>query len=166
MSAAAPQSATYSEAFRKEHVAGAAMWERMLEHVPTQLGKLVSVASFRIGISAEYRHPSLDRILSAELAHRVLRESHEQLFAEWVGLFPEEQSDDVNRYLASLRQETARELLLKASEQLIPACANAVARRAFLSDLAAILTAQDTPAANQTESWEPLPSVAADPLPA
>jgi hypothetical protein len=115
------------------------MWERMLGHIPTQLGKLVSVASFRVGTSGEYRHPNLDRILSPEVARRVLCESHEQLFAEWVGLFPEEQAEDLKRYLGALPKESARALLLKASESLIPPSAGAAARRAFLCDLEAIL---------------------------
>jgi hypothetical protein len=160
MTAAAPQTATYTETFRGERLAAAAMWERMLNHVPTQLGKLVSVASFRVGISAEYRHPNLDRILSAEAAGRVLRECHEHLFAEWVGLFPEEQSDDVSRYLAALPQDNARDLLLRAIESLIPAAANPIARRTFVFDLEAILIlAANGPAAGSRDA-EPLQSVA------
>jgi len=156
MSAAAPQSATYRPTIRGERLAAAAMWERMLDHIPTQLGKLVSVASFRVGVSGEYRHPNLDRILSPEVASRVLGECHEHLFAEWVGLFPEEQADDVKRYLAALPQKNAGELLWKASESLIPPSACPVARRAFLSDLEAIfiLAADDSPAASPSGSWK------------
>lgn len=162
MSAAAPQVATYSDTIREEVVAAAAMWERMLDHVPTQLGKLVSVASFRVGISGEYRHANLDRILSPEVACRVLAESHGHLFAEWVGLFPDEQSDEVKRYLAGLPQENARELLVKALESLIPPSASAVARRAFLSDLEAIFILADgnSAAASARESSRALKSVA------
>jgi hypothetical protein len=133
------QPATYSRAISRERIEANAMWERMLGHIPTQLGKLVSVASFRVGASGEYRHPNLDRILSPEVARRVLCESHEQLFAEWVGLFPEEQAEDLKRYLGALPREGARELLLKASESLIPPSAGQAARRAFLCDLEAIL---------------------------
>lgn len=161
MSASAPQAATYSNTAREEILAAAAMWERMLNHIPTQLGKLVSVASFRLGTSAEYRHPRLDRILSPEVARRVLSESHEHLFAEWVGLFPDEQSEDVKRYLAALPRES-RELLLKASESLIPAAASPIARRTFLSDLEAIFILADEarPATIAFENAEPLQSVA------
>ena len=160
--AAAPQTATYPDPIRGERLAAAAMWERMLAHIPTQLGKLVSVASFRVGNSGDYRHPRLGRILSPELAHRVLCDSHEHLFAEWVGLFPEEQSGDVQRYLATLPRKNARELLLRASENLIPATASPIARRAFLSDLEAIFILADSnaPAPVATEHSEPLLAVA------
>jgi hypothetical protein len=119
------------------------MWDRMLGHVPTLLGKLVSVASFRVGVSGEYRHPTLDRILSPEVCSRVLRESHEHLFAEWVGLFIEEQGEDLLRYLESLRKESARGLLLKASENLVPGGVSPIARRAFLNDLDRILATEE-----------------------
>jgi hypothetical protein len=138
MTAAAPQTATQTQPNR--HLAAAAeLWDRMLTHIPTQLGKLISVASFRTEISGEYQHPNLDRVLTSEVARRVLRESHEHLFAEWVGLFPEEQVADATRYLAALQQKNARDLLLKAGESLIPDAANSVARHTFLSDLEAIL---------------------------
>lgn len=162
MSAAAPQLATCNDTIRGEVLAGAVMWERMLDHVPTQLGKLISVASFRDRSSGEYRHANLDRILSPEVARRVLCESHEHLFAEWVGLFPDEQSVDVKRYLASMPQENARELLLKALESLIPPTASAVARHAFLSDLEAIfiLAGIASPAASPRANSKVLKSVA------
>jgi hypothetical protein len=160
MSASAPQTAPYADSLRGERLAAAAMWGRMLDHIPTQLGKLISVASFRVGDTGEYCHPNLDRVLSPEVARRVLRESHEQLFVEWVGLFPEEQSDDVNRYLAALPREMARELLRKACENLIPSTASAVARRAFVADLETILTAGDTPTADSPRGCEALQSVA------
>jgi hypothetical protein len=78
-----------------------------------------------------------------------------------VGLFPDEQSVDVKRYCAALPQENAHELLMKASERLIPSAASAVARRAFLSDLEAIfiLAAEASPGV-ALEYPEPLPSVA------
>jgi hypothetical protein len=151
MSASAPQTATYSDPFRNERVAATVMWERMLDPVPTLLGKLVSVASFRDAVSDEYQHPTLDRILSPEVARRVLRDSHDQLFAEWVGLFIDEQRDDMKRYLATLRKEGARDLLMKARESLIPPSANGAARRAFLGDLEEILTADYDPVQAQQE---------------
>jgi hypothetical protein len=148
MSASAPQTATYSNRFGNERLAAAAIWERMLEPIPTLLGKLVSAASFRDGVTAEYHHPALNRILSAETACRVLRESHEHLFAEWVGLFLDEQRDDMRRYISTLRNEGARDLLLKARESLIPPSANAAVRRAFLNDLEEILAAGPVSAAS------------------
>jgi hypothetical protein len=162
MSAAAPQTATCTSTFQQDRLAAAAMWARLLEPIPTQLGKLVSVASFRVGISTDYRHPNLDRVLSPEAAQQALRESHEHLFAEWVGLFLEEQSEDVRRYLAALPQKNARELLLQASESLIPPTATPVARRAFLSDLDAIfiLAAHTSPASSPRETCEALQPVA------
>ena len=125
------------------------MWERILDPIPTLLGKLVTVGSFHDGISDKYHHPPLDRILSPEVVCRVLRESHERLFAEWVGLFIDGQRDDLQRYLAGLRKDGARDLLLKARERLIPPSANPAARRVFLVELVEILTA-DSPAAERT----------------
>lgn len=119
------------------------MWDRMLGNVPTLLGKLVSVASFRVGASGEYRHPVLDRVLSPDVAALVLRESHEHLFAEWVGLFVEEQIEDIERYLESLRKDGARDLLKRAAESLVPVSACPVARLTFLNDFEQILAAPD-----------------------
>jgi hypothetical protein len=145
MSASAPQTAAYPCQAGSEHLAATAMWGRMLGHVPTLLGKLVSVASFRVGLTVEYRHPTLDRILSPEICSRVLRESHEHLFAEWVGLFVEEQAEDLQQYLESFRRGDARGLLRKASENLVPAGVHVVAHHTFHSDLESIL-ASDKPA--------------------
>lgn len=161
MSAAAPQTATCPGTLREDRLLAAAMWDRMLEPIPTQLGKLVSVASFRVGTSTDYRHPNLDGVLPPEAAQQVLRESHEHLFAEWVGLFLEEQSEDVKRYLANLPQQNARELLLQARESLIPPAASPVARRAFLSDLDAIfILAADASAPSICDACEALQPVA------
>ncbi len=143
MSASSLQTATCCASDRDGKLAAATMWNRMLANVPTSLGKLVSVASFRVGSSGEYSHPVLDRVLSPEVASHVLRESHEHLFAEWVGLFIDEQSEDVERYLENLRKEGVRDLLRKAAENLVPVSACPVARRAFLNDLEQILAAGD-----------------------
>lgn len=143
MIASSPQTAIYCASARDGKLAAAAMWDRMLANVPTSLGRLVSVASFRVGASGEYRHPVLDRVLSPEVASHVLRESHEHLFAEWVGLFLNEQAEDVERYLGNLRKEGVRDLLRKAAENLVPASACPIARRAFLNDLERILAVGD-----------------------
>jgi hypothetical protein len=159
MSASAPQTASDPALVRGGHVAAAAMWDRIIGNVPTLLGKLVSAASFRVGASPEYRHPNLDRVLSPEISSRVLRESHEHLFAEWVGLFLDEQSEDLQRYLTSLPRESAAELLHRASESLVPASANPVARRAFLNDLEQILGIEKPSAASRLEPSDALAAV-------
>jgi hypothetical protein len=81
------------------------------------------------------------------------------LFAEWIGLFLDEQSEDLQRYLASLPKESAADLLRRASESLVPASANPVARRAFLSDLEQILGIEKPTAASRLEPSDALAAV-------
>jgi hypothetical protein len=155
---AAPQTATDPALVRDGHVAAAAIWDRMIGNIPTLLGKLVSTAAFRVGMSTEYRHPNLDRVFSPEVASRVLRECHEHLFAEWVGLFINEQSEDLRRYLSSLPKESAPDLLRRASDSLVPTSANAIARHAFLNDLEQILGVEK-PSARPLETPVAIPAV-------
>ena len=120
------------------------MWQRMIDPIPSLLGKLVTVASFRTGIGAEYRHPTLGIVLSPEVASEVLRENHEHLFAEWMGLFFEEQREEVSQYLATLPKSSGRGLLMNALEALVPAGAAAAACKAFYADLEEIMAVAES----------------------
>jgi hypothetical protein len=123
----------------QERAAASRMWQPMLDTIPTLLGRLVTVASFRAPDSDEYHHPKLDRVFPDGLAGEVLRESHERLFAEWLGLFPDEQEHVLNAYLESLPPASGRKLLLDASHGLVPPSVSGAVRTVFLAEFAQIL---------------------------
>jgi hypothetical protein len=141
MSRFTPHPESYLNSFGNERLQAALMWDRMLAPIPTLFGKLVTVASFRDGVSDEYRHPALGRILSPEVAHHVLRKSHERLFAEWIGLFIDQQRIEIRRYLAAARSRDVCQLLMKARGCLTPPSVNPVGCGVFLRELEQLLTA-------------------------
>jgi hypothetical protein len=135
----------------QERAAASRMWQPMLDTIPTLLGRLVTVASFRLPESDEYHHPKLDRVFPDGLAGEVLRESHERLFAEWLGLFPDEQEQVLNTYLESLPPASGRKLLLDASQGLVPPSVSGAVRAVFLTEFAQTL---NRPPALDSRGWE------------
>ncbi len=115
-------------------VVAAAVWSRVVAGVPTLLGKLVTVSSCRLNESVEYHHPALEGILPAGEASGIIRECHERIFSEWLGLFPEEQLKELDDYLSSVPHEDARWLLFEAREGLVPPTVAEVVRKTFLTD--------------------------------
>lgn len=117
-------------------------WARTLEQIPTTAGKLFYISSLRQDGAERYCHSGLARIYSNEQADRVLRASHELVFAEWLNFSLEQQYNDLRVHLLT-SQPTAEEMkaLLDAQtyESFIPASAHEPERMLYHSDLKTVL---------------------------
>jgi hypothetical protein len=86
-------------------------------------------------LTGEYDHESLSRLVGREIAHRILRQSHQDVFAEWLCCTLAEQKADLDEYLrcggASLHQVAYR--------TLPPETAHPVERQLYLADLETLL---------------------------
>jgi hypothetical protein len=119
------------------------VWRHTLSQVPTAFGKLVYLASLRNPNSGRYEHHGLALLFGADQANRALKQSHKQVFADWLAYNIEEQLADLELYLSDLPED--RKTVMRAwsriepYKNLIPAAAKDVERRLYLSDLRAMI---------------------------
>jgi hypothetical protein len=119
------------------------VWNRTLAQIPSTFGKIAYLTSLRNENSGRYEHFGLAQLYTEEDADIVLRESHEELFRQWLNYPLEPQTKDLERYLDSLEDDsdTVVEtwLSLNPYRRLIPARATAAERELYVSDLELIL---------------------------
>ncbi len=116
-------------------------WARTLEQLPTTAGKLFYVSCLKQE-SGQYHHQGLARIYSNAQADRVLRASHESVFAEWLTFSLEQQYNDLRVHLlASQPEPDELKALLepKTYERFIPTSAHDPERTLYRSDLETVL---------------------------
>jgi hypothetical protein len=117
-------------------------WARTLEQIPTTAGKLFYVSSLKQDGSERYYHQGLARIYSNEQADRVLRASHEAVFAEWLNFSLEQQYNDLRVHLlASQPEPDELKALLepKTYERFVPLVAEEPERMLYRTDLETVL---------------------------
>lgn len=119
------------------------IWQRTLGQIPTTFGKLVYLASLRNENTARYQHFGLAQLYSDPEADKVLRRSHEQVFAEWLNFSLERQRRDLEEYLEGIEDNKGMVvqtwLTLTPYKNLMPASAGEAERQLYLSDLELIL---------------------------
>lgn len=119
------------------------LWRRTLSQVPTTFGRIAYLASLRDPNTGRYQHFGLAQIYSEENADRALRQSHMQVFAEWLNYSIEQQKSDLEEYLRSVDANRARILktwtTLAPYRNLLPTGASEAERQLFVSDLEIIL---------------------------
>ena len=119
------------------------LWRRTLAQIPTLFGKIVYLSGLRDVNSGGYVHYGLAQRYSTEEANRILRESHERVFGEWLNCPLERQRDDLEEYLRSLEDD--RETILRTwftlapYNNLIPINTREAERLLYISDLELIL---------------------------
>jgi hypothetical protein len=117
-------------------------WARTLEQIPTTAGKLFYVSCLRQEGSSRYHHQGLARIYSSDQADRVLRASHESVFAEWLNFSLEQQYNDLRVHLLASQPEPEelKVLLdLKTYDRFVPSTAHAPEQMLYRSDLETVL---------------------------
>ncbi len=119
------------------------LWRRTLAQIPTLFGKIVYLSGLRDENSGGYVHYGLAQRYSTEEANRILRESHERVFGEWLNFPLERQRDDLEEYVRSLEDD--RETILRTwftlapYNNLIPIKTREAERLLYISDLELIL---------------------------
>ena len=119
------------------------LWRNTLSQIPSLFGRLVYLCSLRDPNSGLYRHYGLAQVFSDDQADRVLRQSHEQTFAQWLCFNLEQQKADLDLYLGGLNgnRRTILDTWIRLAPYrgLIPSVVREVERRLYLSDLETIL---------------------------
>jgi hypothetical protein len=115
------------------------LWRRTLAQLPTAFGRLAYLASLRNANTGMYEHHGLAQIYGAGEADRTLRESHQQVFLEWLCFRLERQKDEIAEYLEGL--ETTPGLAIEnwirfaPYRNFVPIDTREAERRLYLSDL-------------------------------
>lgn len=126
-----------------ERGAAADLWRRTLSQVPTVFGRLVYLCSLRDHNTGQYEHHGLAQYFGDEEADRVLRESHQQVFSDWLCFALEQQKNDLDDYLSALDSDRTKILRtwirLAPYRNLVPAGAREAERALYLADLGAVL---------------------------
>lgn len=119
------------------------LWRRTLSQIPSVFGRLVYLCSLRDANSGVYEHYGLAQSFGDDEVDRVLRQSHEQSFGEWLSLTLEQQLSDLQVYLEALG--TDREQIIDTWQRLAPyrnlapAGAREVERDLYVADIEALL---------------------------
>ncbi len=119
------------------------VWERTLEQIASTFGKIAYLTALRNENSGRYQHFGLAQIYSEDAADQVLRESHEEVFRQWLTYELEPQARDLEKYLESIEDDRetvlATWLTLEPYRRLVPAGASEAERDLYVSDLQFVL---------------------------
>jgi hypothetical protein len=118
-------------------------WRRTLAGIPTHPGRLAYLASLRDTNTGRYEHFGLAQKMGAEESDRLLRDSHMEVFRQWLDFGLERQYRELGDYLADLegdkREIVFNWLSLGPYAAWIPADSRDVERKLFYADIASLL---------------------------
>src|SRR5947209_2965604 len=113
----------------------AEVWRRILSGIPTRFGQMVYVSSLCDPATGRYTHPAVAAIMDVEDTDRLVRNTHQRVFQQWLGISLAEQEADLGEYLSA--GGVPRHAL--PYRQLVPPTARDVERQLYLTDLETLL---------------------------
>src|SRR5579864_4077681 len=119
------------------------LWRTPLSQIPTTIGRLIYVASLRDENSSVYHHHGLEQLFGLEQSQHTIRQSHSQIFADWLCFNLEQQKKDLDAYLDELNED--KKIILATWTRLAPnrhyppADARDVERNLYTTDLETVL---------------------------
>jgi hypothetical protein len=126
-----------------ERSAAADLWRNTLSQIPTTFGRLIYLASLRDQNTGAYHHHGLEQLFGQEQAEQTLRQSHSQIFSDWLCFNLEQQKKDLEGYLDELNEDKkiilATWIRLCPYRNYVPASAREVERNLFTTDLEMVL---------------------------
>jgi len=119
------------------------LWRNTLAGIRSIFGRLSYLAALRDPNSGRYEHHGLALVFGADEAHKGLRQSHSEVFAEWLQLDLEAQHADLALYLSELGENRstvmATWMQLKHYQTLVPSSIRGMERRLYLANLGALI---------------------------
>ena len=108
-------------------------------------GRLVYLSSLRNDNSGQYEHHGFAQTYGPDAADRAMRESHEAVFAEWLGYELAQQKSDLDEYMLSLGEDRPKLvgvwIRLAPYRSYVPTAVRAADRALFNADLETLLEA-------------------------
>jgi hypothetical protein len=123
--------------------ASADVWRNTLAQIPTTFGRLIYLASLRDQNTGAYHHHGLEQLFGHEQSDQTIRQSHSQIFSDWLCFNLEQQKRDLEAYLDELHDD--KKTLLATWLRLVPyrhyppIDAREVERTLFTADLEMVL---------------------------
>jgi hypothetical protein len=123
--------------------AAADLWRNTLSQISTTFGRLIYLASLRDQNTGVYHHHGLAQLFDQQQADQTLRQSHNQVFSEWLCFNLEQQKKDLEGYLEDLHEDKKTILTtwirLSPYRNFVPGSAREVERNLFITDLETVL---------------------------
>ena len=119
------------------------LWRNTLSQIPTTIGRLIYLASLRDQNTGAYRHHGLEQLFGPEQSEQTIRQSHNQIFSDWLCFNLEQQKKDLEAYLDELHDD--KKIILTTWLRLAPyrhyppADAREVECNLFITDLEMVL---------------------------
>jgi hypothetical protein len=118
-------------------------WQRTLRGISTYPGRLAYLASLRSIHSGVYEHFGLAQKVGEGEVDRLLRNSHIELFQEWLCFGLERQKEELEEYFSELpgdkREIIAAWLSIEPYSAWVPADSRDVERKLYYTDLSVVL---------------------------
>jgi len=119
------------------------LWRNTLAGIRSIFGRLSYLAALRDPNSGRYEHHGLALVFGADEAHKGLRQSHSEVFAEWLQLGLAAQHTDLTLYLSGLGEDRSTVIetwmQVKHYQTLVPSSIRGVERRLYIANLAALI---------------------------
>ena len=119
------------------------LWRNTLSQISSHFGRLVYLAGLRNPNNGSYEHHGLFMVFGEEEANKAMKKSHTVVFREWLTFSLEQQTRDLEDYIAGTGEDRATVirhwLKLAPYRNLVPGSAKNVERKLFVADLSAVL---------------------------